>query len=212
MKRIRIGTSEKGGTFWTEGEAIATLLERDCGIASDILDAEQASIENARRLDSRLIEFGFMASNWIGRAYRGDAPFEGPVGSEWLWQQILGRCFYRPRRSGAKKRSGPHRKTGVDRTRRQRDGSTHSHHVWRPRYSFDDFTPVYLSFEDGGKALEAGDVDAQWQCPYPNVVMREISERMDVCVLEYDSRSRGDTELCRLLPADDDAVRLFQGS
>ena len=56
--------------------------------------------------------------------------------------------------------------------------------------SFDDFTPVYLSFEDGGKALEAGDVDAQWQCPYPNVVMREISERMDVCVLEYDTAPR----------------------
>ena len=56
------GTSEKGGTFWTEGEAIATLLERDCGIASDILDAEQASIE-MRAGSIRLIEFGFMASN-----------------------------------------------------------------------------------------------------------------------------------------------------
>ena len=94
MTRIRIGTSEKGGTFWTEGEAIATLLERDCGIASDILDAEQASIENARRLDSRLIEFGFMASNWIGRAYRGDAPFEGPVGIRMVAPANSGAMFF----------------------------------------------------------------------------------------------------------------------
>ena len=60
-QRIRIGTSEVDGTFWSEGTAIAGLLERDHGIASDILDAGQASIENGQRLDTGLIELGFMA-------------------------------------------------------------------------------------------------------------------------------------------------------
>jgi TRAP-type uncharacterized transport system substrate-binding protein len=51
--------------------------------------------------------------------------------------------------------------------------------------SFDDFTPVYHSFEDGGKALEAGEVDGQWQCPYPHQVMSDLAARMDVCMLSY---------------------------
>ena len=36
MADIRIGTSEKGGTFWTEGEAIASLLKRDHMSQSDL--------------------------------------------------------------------------------------------------------------------------------------------------------------------------------
>jgi len=187
MTRIRIGTSEQGGTFWTEGQAIATLLERDRGIASDILDAGQASIENARRLDAGLIEFGFMASNWIGRAYRGDAPFEEAINIRMVAPANSGAMFFIARADselrnvrdlvGKRVSIGP-------------EGSGMVQHIHTMfdvlGISFDDFTPAYLSFEDGGKALEAGEVDAQWQCPYPNVVMHDISERMHVRVLDYD--------------------------
>jgi len=187
MTRIRIGTSEQGGTFWTEGQAIATLLERDRGIASDILDAGQASIANARRLDAGLIEFGFMASNWIGRAYRGDAPFEEAINIRMVAPANSGAMFFIARADselrnvrdlvGKRVSIGP-------------EGSGMVQHIHTMfdvlGISFDDFTPAYLSFEDGGKALEAGEVDAQWQCPYPNVVMHDISERMHVRVLDYD--------------------------
>ena len=187
MTRIRIGTSEQGGTFWTEGQAIATLLERDRGIASDILDAGQASIENARRLDAGLIEFGFMASNWIGRAYRGDAPFEEAINIRMVAPANSGAMFFIARADselrnvrdlvGKRVSIGP-------------EGSGMVQHIHTMfdvlGISFDDFTPAYLSFEEGGKALKAGEVDAQWQCPYPNAVMHDISERMDVRVLDYD--------------------------
>jgi len=187
MTRIRIGTSEQGGTFWTEGQAIATLLERDRGIASDILDAGQASIENARRLDAGLIEFGFMASNWIGRAYRGDAPFEEAINIRMVAPANSGAMFFITRADselrnvrdlvGKRVSIGPEGSGMVQ----------HIHTMFEVLgISFDDFTPAYLSFEDGGKALEAGEVDAQWQCPYPNVVMHDISERMHVRVLDYD--------------------------
>ena len=62
-QNIRVGTSEKDGTFWSEGEAIATLLKRDHAIDAKVLDAGAASIENARRLAAGLIDLGFMASN-----------------------------------------------------------------------------------------------------------------------------------------------------
>ena len=187
MNPIRIGTSEKGGTFWTEGEAIAALVRRECGIESEILDAVQASIENALRLDADLIDLGFMASNWIGRARRGDAPFEGPIKIRMVAPANSGAMFFIVRDdsgiSNVRDLKGKRVAIGPE-------GSGMVQHIKTIfgvlGISFDDFQPVYLSFEEGGKALEAGDVDAQWQCPYPNKVMRDISERMDVRVIEYD--------------------------
>ena len=186
MADIRIGTSERDGTFWTEGEAIATLLERDHGITSEILEAGQASIENARRLDADLIELAFMASNWIGRAYRGEAPFETPIDIRMVAPANSGAMFFITRAGsdlhsvrdmvGKRVSIGPEGSGMVQ----------HIHTIFGVLgISFDAFTPVYLSFDEGGRALEAGDIDAQWQCPYPNATMRDISERMDVRVLDY---------------------------
>ena len=167
-QRIRIGTSEVDGTFWSEGTAIAGLLERDHGIASDILDAGQASIENGQRLDTGLIELGFMASNWIGRAYRADAPFESPVQIRNVAPANSGAMFFITRADSALRtvRDMVGKKVAIG---PQGSGMVqHIHTIFGVLgVSFDDFTPAYLSFEDGGAALEAGEVDAQWQCPYP---------------------------------------------
>ncbi|MCC2096222.1 MAG: TAXI family TRAP transporter solute-binding subunit [Hyphomicrobiales bacterium] len=186
MAAIRIGTSEQGGTFWTQGQAVATLLRRDHGLDVQVLDAEQASIENARRLEDSLIDFGFMASNWIGRAYRGEPPFESSVAVRMVAPANAGAMFFivradSPLRTvrdmiGKRVAIGPAGSGMVQ----------HIHTIFGALgISFDQFTPLNMSFEDGGKALEAGDIDVQWQCPYPNEVMREISERLDVRVLDY---------------------------
>ena len=185
-RHIRIGTSEKGGTFWTEGEAIAALLKREAGIEAAILDAGQASIENARRLDAGLIEFGFMASNWIGRAKNAEAPFDEPIDIRMVAPANSGAMFFIVRAdSGLNSvRDMVGRRVAIG-----AEGSgmvQHIHTIFGILgISFDSFTPVYLSFEDGGRALEAGEIDAQWQCPYPNAVMRDISERFDVRVLDH---------------------------
>ena len=187
MARIRIGTSEEGGTFWTEGEAIASLLRRKYGVLSDILDAEQASIENAQRLEAGLIELGFMASNWIGRAYKGDTPFEIPLGIRMVAPANSGAMFFIVEAGsdlqnvrdlvGRRVSIGP-------------KGSGMVQHIYTMfdilGISFNDFEPIYLSFEEGAKALEEGKVDAQWQCPFPNAVMRALSERIDVRILDYE--------------------------
>lgn len=183
---IRLGTSETDGTFWSEGMTIATLFERDNGTRIQVLDAGQASIENARRLDSDLIDLGFMASNWIGRAYRGDTPFEHEIAIRNVAPANSGAMFFIVRDDsplrlirdmvGKRVAIGPEGSGMVQ----------HIHTIFGVLgISFDDFTPVYLSFEDGGKALEAGQVDAQWQCPYPNQVMTDIAARMDVRILDY---------------------------
>ncbi len=187
MARIRIGTSEEGGTFWTEGEAIASLLKREYGVLSDILDAEQASIENAQRLEAGLIELGFMASNWIGRAYEGDAPFETPLDIRMVAPANSGAMFFIVEAgSGLQNvRDLVGRRVSIG-----PKGSGMVQHIYTMfdilGISFNDFDPIYLSFEEGAKALEEGKVDAQWQCPFPNAVMRTLSERMDVRILEYE--------------------------
>lgn len=187
-QNIRVGTSEKDGTFWSEGEAIATLLKRDHAIDAEILDAGAASIENARRLDAGLIDLGFMASNWIGRAYRADAPFDAGIQIRNVTPANFGAMFFIVRNDsslqqvrdmvGKRVAIGPKGSGMVQ----------HIHTIFGVLgISFDEFTPVYMSFEEGGQALVAGDIDAQWQCPYPNPVMKDTSDRMDVRVLHFDS-------------------------
>ncbi|MEC7488516.1 MAG: TAXI family TRAP transporter solute-binding subunit [Pseudomonadota bacterium] len=187
MPVVRIGTSEKDGTFWTEGEAIAGLLLRDHGISTEIMEAGKASIENARGLDEDRIDFGFMASNWIGRAYHGETPFAREIDISMIAPVNCGAMFFITKKDsglrtvrdmvGKRVCIGPKGSGMVQ----------HIHTIFGVLgIGFDEFTPVHMSFEDGGRALETGDVDAQWQCPYPNAVMRAISKRIDVRVLSYE--------------------------
>ena len=77
---IRIGTSERDGTFYSQGHALKAILERrPSWRRSRSLESNSASIENANRLHAGEIEFGFMASNWIGRAKNGEPPFARPI-------------------------------------------------------------------------------------------------------------------------------------
>ena len=187
MNVVRIGTSEKGGTFWSQGEAVARLLRSGHGLECQVLDAVEASIENARKLEEDRLDFGFMASNWIGRARNAEAPFENPVDIRMVAPANSGAMFFIVREDsslrtirdmiGHRVAIGP-RGSGM---------VQHVHTIFGALgIGFDEFEPVYLSFAEGGAALEAGDVDAQWQCPYPNPVMRDISERFAVRVLNYD--------------------------
>ncbi len=49
-----------------------------------------------------------------------------------------------------------------------------------------DLERVYVDFAAGADLLAAGEVDAQFQCPIPNRVMNELSERVHLRVLTYD--------------------------
>src|SRR5262245_62934040 len=73
---VRIGASEYGGTFYTQGSAIAELFNRE-RLEADrcVVQTSDASIHNANLLDRGELEFGFMASNWIGRARDATSPF-----------------------------------------------------------------------------------------------------------------------------------------
>jgi uncharacterized protein len=184
---IRIGTSERDGTFHSQGRALKIVLDRQPSLAPvEVLTADSASVENANRLHADEISFGFMASNWIGRAKAGEAPFRNPIDIRMAAPMNAGPLFFivrneSPIRSvadlaGRRIVLGPEKSGMVQ----------HAHTIFGVLGpAFTDFTPVYLDFETGGQALARGEVDAQLQCPIPNKVMTALSEQHDIRVLPY---------------------------
>ena len=184
---IRIGTSERDGTFHSQGCALKTILDRVPRLAPvEVLESRSASVDNAQRLHTGEIELGFMAANWIGRARNGEAPFGAPIDLRMAAPMNAGPLFFIAR-------AGTPLRTVDDlRGRRVAVGLhtsgmvQHVHAILGALgLSFADFTPVYLDFAAGADALAAGDVDAQFQCPIPNRVMTDLAARIDLQVLAF---------------------------
>ena len=186
---IRIGTSEHGGTFYTQGQAIAELFNRGCaGADRCVVQTSDASIHNAEQLDRGLLEFGFMASNWIGRAKDATAPFTKPIAVRMVAPANAGpMCF-------VKLASSPLRSVPDFQRKRIAIGAKgsgmeqHIHTIFDILgISFDSFTPVYMGFAEGADALVAGAIDVQFHPPIPNKVLTELSQRADIRVVPFGS-------------------------
>src|SRR5262249_40176182 len=77
---IRIGTSERDGTFYSQARALKTLFERRPALAAgEVMESQAASTGNANRLPAGEIEVGVIGSNRIGRGKNGETPFEQPI-------------------------------------------------------------------------------------------------------------------------------------
>jgi TRAP transporter TAXI family solute receptor len=182
---IRIGTSERDGTFHSQGRALKTILDRQARPAPvDVLESRSASVDNAKRLQAGEIEFGFMAANWIGRARNGEAPFVAPIDLRMAVPMNAGPLFFIARAGGPLRTVGDLRGKRVAVGLRTSGMVQHVHSIFGALgLSFSDFTPVYLDFAAGADALAAGEVDAQFQCPIPNQVMTDLAARIDLRAL-----------------------------
>lgn len=189
---LRIGTSEAGGTFDTQGQAIADVLNAAGGTGTaEVVQSASASIDNALRLHAGDIEFGFMAANWTGRARDASPPFTHPIELRIAAPANVGPMFFIALADSGLAKVGDLRGKRVSVGAESSGMTQHVHTIFGVLgLSFDDFTPVYLNFADGAEALAAGDVDAQFQCPIPNQVMTDLSERADVRVLALDDGER----------------------
>src|SRR5918996_4474548 len=92
---IRMGTSEHGGTFYTQGLALAEIFNRGRAETDKcVVQTSDASIHNAEQLDRGELEFGFMASNWIGRAKNADPPFTHKIALRMVAPANAGPMFF----------------------------------------------------------------------------------------------------------------------
>jgi len=183
---IRIGTSEYGGTFYTQGQAIAELFNRAAGVDRCVVQTSDASIHNAEQLDRGELEFGFMASNWIGRAKNATAPFTKPIAVRMVAPANAGpMCF-------VKLATSPLRSVADLQGKRIAIGTKgsgmeqHIHTIFDIlEIPFDSFTPVYMGFAEGADALVAGAIDVQFHPPIPNKVLTDLSRRADIRVVPF---------------------------
>jgi hypothetical protein len=186
---VRIGTSEHGGTFYTQGQAFAELFNHGRPANEQaVVQTTDASIHNAEKLDRGELEFGFMASNWIGRAKNAVAPFTRRIALRMVAPANAGPMFF-------VKLAGSSIGSVADFTGKRvaigAKGSgmeQHAHTIFGVLcIPFSSFEPVPMGFAEGADALVAGEIDAQFQPPIPNRVMTELSERADVRVIPYGS-------------------------
>ena len=193
---MRIGTAEPDSTFLTQGQALAAVLPlHGAPGPHEVLLSPAASIDNANRLDRDEIDLGFMAANWIGRARRGEKPFAAPIELRMVAPMNVGPLFFIARAgagiatfadlAGKRVSFGP-----------AGSGMTQHAHTMLAALgrSADWVRPVHLSFAEGAKALAAGEIDAQLQCPIPNKVMSELDAVVPLTVVRF-----ADTELASLL-------------
>lgn len=186
---MRIGTAEQGSTFLSQGNALKKLLD-ECGVGQpvEVLTALSASIENAQSLDAGQIQIGFTASNWIGRALRGEAPFTKRIELRMVAPANAGPLFFIALAS-----SGLHKVADLKGKRICVGPATsgmaqHADTMFRSLgWSKDDVTIVNLDFAQGAEALKRGEVDAQLQCPIPNKVMNALDASTDLRVLDWAS-------------------------
>ena len=184
---FRMGTSEHGGTFYTQGQAFAELF--NCGrTQADQCEVKtsDASIHNAEQLDRGELEFGFMASNWIGRAKYATAPFKNKIALRMVAPANVGPMFF------VKLANAPIQSVADFKGKRIAVGAKgsgmeqHSHTIFDVLgISFDSFTPVHVGFAEGADALITRKIDAQFHPPIPNKVMTDLSQRVDVRVVPY---------------------------
>ena len=184
---LRFGTSELGGTFYTQGQAIAALFNRGRGESDKcVVHTTDASIHNAEQLDRGELEFGFMASNWIGRAKNAAVPFTKSIAVRMVAPANAGpMCFVKLASSAIR---------SVDDFKGKRiaigtKGSGMEQHVHTIfgvlGISFDSFTPVYMGFAEGADALIAGAIDVQFHPPIPNKVLTDLSQHADIRVVPF---------------------------
>ena len=184
---VRIGTSEHGGTFYTQGQAIAELFNRGrSGGDECVVQTSDASIHNAEQLDRGELEFGFMASNWIGRAKNATAPFTKPIAVRMVAPANTGpMCFVKLASSPVQSVAGFKGKRVAIGTK----GSGMEQHIHTIfdvlGISFDSFTPVHMGFAEGADALMAGAIDVQFHPPVPNKVLTDLSRRADIRVVPF---------------------------
>jgi uncharacterized protein len=184
---IRIGTSERDGTFHSQGLALKSICAPRADLAGiEVLESRSASVDNANRLHVGEIEFGFLASNWIGRARTGKPPFARPIDLRMAAPMNAGPLFFIARADAPIRTIDELRGKRVSVGLQTSGMVQHVHAILGALgMSFADFAPVYLDFAAGADALAAGEVDAQFQCPIPNKVMTDLAARVDLKVIPY---------------------------
>jgi len=186
---LRFGTSEAGGTFHSQAIAIAELFNQTRpDVERCVVTANLVTLNDLKLFDSGALEFGLMASNWIGRAASGAPPFDHPIALRMVAPANAGPVFFVTLATSSIKSLSDLVGKRVALGPKGSGMVQHAEVILNLLgISFDRFTPLYLGFDEAGDAMIRGEIDALWQRPIPNRAMTELSERADVRIVPYDA-------------------------
>lgn len=93
---LRIGTSEIGGTFYTQALALKEILKNtpDLPPIAIIESTAGASIENALRLEAGDLDLAFISAPWVSAAKKGVSPFTASLDLKTVAPMNLGPNFF----------------------------------------------------------------------------------------------------------------------
>lgn len=186
---IRIGTGEHGGTFYTQGLALKSVLEQAPRIpAIEVVESPLGmSIQNAIRLDAGEVDFAFISAPWVAAARKGQPPFTRAIDLRAAAPMNLGPNFFIARADSGVRKVSDLRGKKVAVGLPNGGMAPHAEAVFAALgIGAGDLERVHVDFASGADMLAAGVVDAQFQCPIPNRVITELSERVLLRVLTYD--------------------------
>src|SRR5437016_4738285 len=165
---IRIGTSERGGTFHTQAMALASVLGRVPSLPPvEVVESlVGASIENANRLDAGALDVGFVSAPWVAAAKKGEAPFTRSIDLKTMVPMNLGPNFFVVRADSQLHNVGDLRGKRLAVGLKTGGMTPHAEAVLAAVGLVpNDPERVYAGFAEGAKMLVAGQIDAQYQCP-----------------------------------------------
>ena len=186
---IRIGTSEPRGSFYTQAQALKIVFDRIPSLSPvQVVESNVgASIENAYRLEAGDLELGFISAPWVAAAKKGVPPFSHSIDLKTVAPMNVGPNFFVARADSNLHTVGDLRGKRVAVGLKTSGMTPHAEAVFAAiGLGTDDVERVYVNFVEGARLLAAGEIDAQYQCPVPNQIMTELSERIAVRVLAFE--------------------------
>lgn len=191
LRSITIATSEEDSTFHHQALAMGEIW-REAGLTDRTTPLfTGGSVENAHLVAAGKADFGCMAANWLPLAATGQPPFRAPLTVRLLTPINSGPLFFvaaasSPLRSFADL-AGKRVALGIETSGMVQ----HIHSMFRAlNLPLDSIRPVYVNASEGGEMLIAGEVDAVFQMPIPNVHFTKLAQRLPLRVLPFSSDER----------------------
>lgn len=193
LPAVTIATSEPDSTFHHQALAIGEIW-REQGLAGETKPLfTGGSVENAHLVASGDADFGCMAANWLPLAATGKPPFLRALPVRLLTPINTGPLFFVATAAsglrGFDDLKGKRVALGIENSGMVQ----HIHSQFRALdLPLSWIRPVYVNASEGGEMLIAGQVDAVFQMPIPNIHFTKLAQRaaLRVLALSADQRRR----------------------
>lgn len=191
MCPVTIATSEPDSTFHRQAVALSEMW-KDAGLIDGVeLLMTSGSVENAHLVSDHKADYAFMAANWLPLGATGKSPFTMPLPIALMTPINTGPLFFATRADSrlesfddlkGKRVALGHENSGM---------VQHIHTIFGALgLSLDSIKPVYCHIGPGNQMLAAGEVDAQWLPPIPNVQFESLNRQTPLRVLSFSPSQR----------------------